>query len=207
VLDAHNFFDAPGSPKPPLRRNTFGGVISGPVWIPKIYDGHNKSFFTFNGELYRERRSTQGFGIYPTDRMKRGDLTEAFFRRADGSFIPSWTSKRKALSRESTGQYRPLPKTVPVLPAPNLGATESSGVNNSGVSRNADNDDQYFVRGDHNFNERTACSTLRHPDRQPADLPHQPESFCQPPSAAAAERNHELHAGTDADLAYVQGLL
>jgi len=88
VLDAHNFFDAPGSAKPPLRRNTFGGVISGPVWIPKIYDGHNRSFFTFNGELYRERRSTQGFGIYPTDRMKRGDLTEAFFRRADGSFIP-----------------------------------------------------------------------------------------------------------------------
>src|SRR5258708_2156811 len=159
VLDTHNFFDAPGSAKPPLRRNTFGGVISGPVWIPKIYDGHNKSFFTFNGELYRERRSTQGFGIYPTDRIKQGDLTEAFFRRADGSFIPIMDLDAKA---PFPGNQIPASRISPISqklfqfwPAPNLGPTEFNGVNNfSGVSRNRDNDDQYFVRGDHNFNEK-----------------------------------------------------
>jgi hypothetical protein len=102
VLDAHNFFDAPGSKKQPLRRNTFGGVISGPIWIPKIYNGRNKTFFTFNGELYRERRSTQGFGIYPSARMKAGDLTETFFRRADGSFIPhDGPGYRRSLPRQS----------------------------------------------------------------------------------------------------------
>jgi carboxypeptidase family protein len=159
VLDAHNFFDAPGSRKPPLRRNTFGGVISGPVWIPKVYDGHNKSFFTFNAELYRERRSTQGFGIYPTDRMKRGDLTEAFFRRADGSLIPIMDLDAKA---PFPGNQIPASRISPISqklfqfwPAPNLGQAEFTGGNNfAGVSRNRDNDDQYFVRGDHNFNEK-----------------------------------------------------
>jgi hypothetical protein len=159
VLDAHNFFDRPGSAKTPLRRNTFGGVISGPVWIPKIYNGHNKTFFTFNAEIYRERRSTQGFAIYPTERMKRGDLTEKFFRRADGSLIPIMDLDAKA---PFPGNQIPASRISPIAlklaqfwPAPNMAQTEFDGTNNyTGVTRNRDNDDQYFVRGDHNFNDR-----------------------------------------------------
>lgn len=159
VLDAHNFFDAPGSRKAPLRRNTFGGVLSGPVWIPKIYDGHNKTFFTFNGELYRERRSTQGFAIYPTDRMRRGDLTEAFFRRADGSLIPVMDLDSRM---PFPGNQIPASRISPIAqklaqfwPSPNMAQQEFSGTNNFiGVSRNRDNDDQYFVRGDHNLNDK-----------------------------------------------------
>jgi len=110
------------------------------VWIPKLYNGHNRSFFTFNGELYRERRSTQGFGIYPTDRMKRGDLTETFFRRADGSFIPIMDLNAKS---PFPGNQIPASRISPISqklfqfwPAPNLGPTEFGGVNNfAGVSR------------------------------------------------------------------------
>ncbi|MCC6369305.1 MAG: TonB-dependent receptor [Bryobacterales bacterium] len=159
VLDAHNFFDPPGSAKTPLRRNTFGGVISGPVWIPKIYNGKNKTFFTFNAELYRERRSTQGFAIYPSDRMRRGDLTEKFFRRADGSLIPIMDLDAKA---PFPGNQIPNSRISPIAlklaqfwPSPNMAQAEFDGTNNySGVSRNRDNDDQYFVRGDHNFNDK-----------------------------------------------------
>ena len=38
--------------------------------------------------FFSERRSRQTFAIYPTQRMRNGDLTESFFRRADGSVIP-----------------------------------------------------------------------------------------------------------------------
>ncbi len=31
-----------------LKSNSFGGIVSGPVVIPHIYDGHNKTFFTFD---------------------------------------------------------------------------------------------------------------------------------------------------------------
>ena len=41
--------------RPKSRQNDFGGSFGGPVWIPKIYDGHNKTFFFFNYEMYRDR--------------------------------------------------------------------------------------------------------------------------------------------------------
>src|SRR5258708_29118632 len=56
-LDARNFFNT--GVKAPLRRNTFGGVLSGPII-------KNKTFFTFNAEFERERRSSQAFAIYPS---------------------------------------------------------------------------------------------------------------------------------------------
>jgi carboxypeptidase family protein len=37
------------------RQNDFGGVLGGPVWIPHLYDGHNKTFFFFSWEQYRNR--------------------------------------------------------------------------------------------------------------------------------------------------------
>ena len=159
VLDAHSFFDPPGSKRTPLRRNTFGGVVSGPVWIPKVYSGRNRTFFTFNGELYRERRSTQGFGIYPSARMKAGDLTEPFFRRADGSLIPIMDLESGA---PFPGNQIPASRISPIStklsqfwPTPNFGSAQFDGSNNfSGVSRNRDNDDQYFTRIDHNFNDK-----------------------------------------------------
>lgn len=45
VLDAKgNYFD-PTVPKTPFHQNQFGGSIGGPVWIPKLYNGKNRTFF------------------------------------------------------------------------------------------------------------------------------------------------------------------
>jgi hypothetical protein len=38
------------------RRNDYGGSLGGPVWIPKIYNGTNRTFFFWNFEQYRERQ-------------------------------------------------------------------------------------------------------------------------------------------------------
>ncbi len=43
-----------GKYQPRQRRNDFGGTLGGPIYIPKIYDGHNKSFFFFSYEQYAE---------------------------------------------------------------------------------------------------------------------------------------------------------
>src|SRR5690349_15522653 len=46
-------------------------------------------------------------------------------------------------------------KLAAFWPSPNMAQSEFTGTNNfTGVSRNRDNDDQYFVRLDHNFNDR-----------------------------------------------------
>jgi hypothetical protein len=41
-LDARNFF-APSVT--PFRRNEFGVTFGGPIWIPKLYNGKNKTLF------------------------------------------------------------------------------------------------------------------------------------------------------------------
>ncbi len=50
-LDANNFFNnLLGKPRPEDRYNLFGGKLSGPLRIPKVYDGRNKTFFFVNYE-------------------------------------------------------------------------------------------------------------------------------------------------------------
>ena len=43
-----------GKERPRNRRNDFGGTLGGPVIIPKLYNGKNKTFFFFNYEEYLE---------------------------------------------------------------------------------------------------------------------------------------------------------
>jgi hypothetical protein len=44
---------------PPYHQNQFGGMISGPVWIPHVYNGHNKTFFmlSYDEGLYTATNS------------------------------------------------------------------------------------------------------------------------------------------------------
>src|SRR6185369_5474777 len=63
VLDARSFFTlpTPANPtakKPPLRQNQFGVEFDGPVWIPKIYNGKDKTFFMASYEGYRQRQQS-----------------------------------------------------------------------------------------------------------------------------------------------------
>jgi beta-lactamase regulating signal transducer with metallopeptidase domain len=48
-------------PPPRPRLSDFGGQLGGPIFIPKIYNGHNKSFFFFN---YQDGQSTQSSYFY-----------------------------------------------------------------------------------------------------------------------------------------------
>src|SRR5204863_1787735 len=51
----------------PLRQNDYGFTVGGPIRIPKIYDGHDKSFFFFNFEQFRQSANISNtIGIVPT---------------------------------------------------------------------------------------------------------------------------------------------
>lgn len=55
-FDANNFFaNANNLKRPPIRQNDFGGVIGGPVRLPQVYDGRNRTFFFFSYEGVRLR--------------------------------------------------------------------------------------------------------------------------------------------------------
>ncbi len=61
--------------KPPyLNRNEFGGSVGGPVYIPKAYNGHNKTFFFFSWEDIRSLSYATQFSTVPTEAMRNGDF-------------------------------------------------------------------------------------------------------------------------------------
>jgi hypothetical protein len=57
---------------PPLRYNNFGYTAGGPVWIPKIYNGKNKTFFFFSQEFRRVITYASVQGTAPTAAEKNG---------------------------------------------------------------------------------------------------------------------------------------
>ncbi|MBI3696061.1 MAG: TonB-dependent receptor, partial [Acidobacteria bacterium] len=60
-VNANSFFNnARKVPKSPYRYDQWGGAVGGPVYLPKLYDGHNRSFFFVNYER-QPRRSPGAF--------------------------------------------------------------------------------------------------------------------------------------------------
>lgn len=74
ALDAKGYFTPAGNKNPPLRQNQFGYVLSGPIVLPRIYNGHDKSFFLANYEGLRSKTSTNNFRNVPTVAEKGGQF-------------------------------------------------------------------------------------------------------------------------------------
>src|SRR5260370_21185521 len=73
-LDARGFFENRTRPKNPLRQNQYGFEVDGPIWIPKLYDGRNKTFFMGSYEGLRNVQSTSQFDTVMTPLMRQGNL-------------------------------------------------------------------------------------------------------------------------------------
>src|SRR4051812_18148558 len=58
------------------RQNDFGFSLGGPVYIPKLYNGSNKSFWFFNYGGYRYTTSLAQYITVPTVKMRTGDFSE-----------------------------------------------------------------------------------------------------------------------------------
>ncbi|MEO8736168.1 MAG: TonB-dependent receptor [Edaphobacter sp.] len=123
-VDARSYFNKKGTAFPTFRLNQFGGSLGGPVVIPKVYNGKNRTFFFMDYEGYRS--STQAFilGNVPTVRERNGDFSETapiydpLTTRANpsgtglirdrflGNFIP--VGRRDAISMKMINAY-PMP--------------------------------------------------------------------------------------------------
>ena len=82
LFDAENYFLnfelAPGTTrlkKNTLRQNQFGFVVSGPVWLPKLYNGKNKTFWALNYEARRTREGQLQTAPWPLDSFRNGDFS------------------------------------------------------------------------------------------------------------------------------------
>ena len=98
---------------PELRQNQFGFVLGGAIYVPKIYDGRNKTFFFVNYEGWRIRQGfNQSTNIVPSPAQLNGDFS------ASGLALPTFAG----------GTCTPGP-TSPCMPIdPNTGAPFSGNV-------------------------------------------------------------------------------
>jgi outer membrane receptor protein involved in Fe transport len=72
VFDARNFFDAG---KSPLRRNQYGAMVSGPVTLPKVYKGRDRTFYLLSWESYRQVQTDIRLSRVPTLLERAGNFT------------------------------------------------------------------------------------------------------------------------------------
>lgn len=172
VLDAEsyfqNFFNPPGAarrPKNALRQNQYGGVISGPVVIPKLYNGRDKTFFMFNYEA-RKRREPGGIGTatYPTTAFRNGDFSTLLNRGTDsrGNVLAPIVVTDPLTGSPFPGNIIPANRIAPsaksllsFFPVPQFENRDfvTGGLNFIGTSNLKLDDDQRFVRIDHNFSD------------------------------------------------------
>src|SRR5579884_1786585 len=76
VLNANTFFNnQAGIKRAPFTQNQFGGNLGGPVYIPKLYDGRNKTFFFVDYEGFRLRQGATYTETVPTVAERGGDLS------------------------------------------------------------------------------------------------------------------------------------
>lgn len=66
-----------GEKKAPLKQNEYGGTFGGPVWIPKIYNGRDKTFFfvDWTGFAYRPSSNNATLTTIP-NAFRNGDFSQ-----------------------------------------------------------------------------------------------------------------------------------
>ncbi len=72
ALNANNAY---ANARPRNRKNDYGFTLGGPVYIPGIYNGKDKTFFFFNFEQYRTTATNIVPNTIPTAAMRTGDFS------------------------------------------------------------------------------------------------------------------------------------
>ncbi len=168
VLNARSFFQAS---RTFVRQNEGGATVGGPVVIPKVYNGHNKTFFFFGQELVFWRQSGSGaLFTDPIASFRTGNFSNLL--SATGAQIPIFDPQTTRPDGNGGFTRAPFPgnvipanrispqaaKIVPLLPAPDVSGTD---VNNY-RSRTGGSYDNYLstIKMDHSFSERHKLSVL-----------------------------------------------
>lgn len=150
--------------KPSLIANDFGGSLGGPVYLPHVYNGKDKTFFFFTFEAFRSPRSSVIQNQVPTTAMRGGDesyLCQTGFTNgicddstASHQLMNPTTGKPFLNNQIPTAMINPAAQGILTLyPTPNNGSAFTSNNYNLNVPANYDSN-SFDVRGDQHFGSR-----------------------------------------------------
>jgi hypothetical protein len=145
-----------------LRYST---AVGGPVFLPKLFDGRNRTFWMFGFQAHERRRATSTINTVPTAEQKEGNFSALLALGPQYQIYDPMTTRPSGASRF---QRDPFPGNIipanrissaarnilKYFPEPNTQGT-AEGLNNYARTRQ-DRQDLYqpVVRVDHNFSEK-----------------------------------------------------
>lgn len=168
ILMANSFFfNREGRPRQPRRYNRYGGTVGGPVSIPKLYSGKDKTFFFVSYERVRPITPNLETLTVPYEDFRRGDFS-SLLNRATPLYVYDPRTARTEGARvvrdpiQCNGRLNVIcpDRISPVatnylsfvpLPNTNLGSNTN---NFSGNGPGNNTYDVFLTRIDHTFNER-----------------------------------------------------
>jgi hypothetical protein len=161
----------PTTPRGAAEFYTYAGSIGGPIPLPKILGGKDKTFFWITGEGYRQRSPLTAANSFPvptllqrgTSMATAGDFSEIGTADANGNCISGrciydpLTSPRKAFPFNKIPSNRINPVGYAILavyPQPNTNVTSYGGFNFNGGDTLGDRADEFVGKVTHSFGER-----------------------------------------------------
>jgi len=112
--------NAAGIGKSPQNINAYGFFLSGPVFVPKLFDGRNKLFWTLAHESMRQRSADPGLQSVPIDAWRNGNFST--LRNAQGAQVEIFDP----LTTQTDGSRTPFPGNV--IPANRISPVASAAL-------------------------------------------------------------------------------
>jgi hypothetical protein len=167
ALDANSWTNnTAGLAKPPTNYYQFGYLLSGPVYLPKLYDGRNRTFFSTTLEKDRDSVELTRRARVPTLAERGGDFSQTLNRRG-GPFTlydPATTAvmNNRATRQPFAGNRIPASQIDPtgaawmkLFPEPNVPmAPQLEALNWIGTGSTVQPQTQVSFRIDHNVSDR-----------------------------------------------------
>ena len=172
LLDANGFnANKAGTPRRQLQKNQFGFDLGGPLTIPKLYHGKNRTFYFFAYEGLRQHSFSSFTGSVPTSAQMQGNFSQTFNSSGAQTLIYDPTTTRldptapagttRYIRDAFPGNAIPASRINPIaanllkyFPAPNQAGIGLSNTNNYfSPAPNQLEDDRIDGRIDHKFSD------------------------------------------------------
>ncbi len=168
---ANNFFsNRAGQERPERTYHRFGGTLGGPVYIPKVYNGQDRTFFLFAYERLKNSEAEPQLFTVPTEAFRRGDFSSLLTTTCTGTTTVCPTRIYDPLSAQATGTVTraafngniiPTARLNPIAvaylnlyPLPNTTGNADGTLNYFSNQIRSSNYRSWITRIDHNINDR-----------------------------------------------------
>ncbi len=173
VLNSNNFFNnavTPAIPTPAFTQNQFGLNAGGPLVLPHLYDGHDKTFWFASYEGFRVREGFPFLLTEPTPAELNGDLRGLV--DSSGNMIPVYNPTTTVLNPDGSYSRQQIscsgvlnvicPQNInptsavltKIFPKPNTPGTATGLFNYATNASSGGDNDQLIIRGDQNVSSR-----------------------------------------------------